>query len=323
MTRLIGVDVGGTKVAVATLADGRLGEARLRPTEKSSPDALVDQLVEAIEEQLPADAVGLGIPSVVDFATGQARSSVNIPLENVPLRHILRDRLGVPVYVDNDATVAAVAEAHGEDAQVDVRHLVMLTVGTGVGGGVVIDGHIYRGATGAAAELGHLIIGADLEHGAPEGGSFPQEGSLERLASGHYGLDELAAEHGLTDGPGAVEAAKRGEEAGLECLRIAGERLGIGIANVVNTFDPDVVVIGGGAGTAAGDLLLDPARRVAKQYILRGVGTATDIRLARYGKEAGVLGAALMAGQELLLERAQTPEERALGQTRTTGPGPS
>src|SRR3954452_21029239 len=175
MTRLVGVDVGGTKVAVATLEDGRLGEARVRPTEKGSPDELVDQLAEAIEEQLPADAVGIGVPSVVDFEKGMARSSVNIPLEKVPLRQILRERLGVPVYVDNDATVAAVAEAHGPDAKVDVRHLVMLTVGTGVGGGIVIDGRVYRGATGAAAELGHTIVGARIDDGEPEHADrFPQ-----------------------------------------------------------------------------------------------------------------------------------------------------
>jgi len=299
MTRLVGMDVGGTKVAVAVLEDGRLSEARVRPTELESPDALVEQLVEAIEEHLPADAVGIGVPSVVDWEKGMCRSSVNIPLEKVPLRQILRKRLGVPVFVDNDATVAAVAEAHGPDAKVDVRHLVMLTIGTGVGGGVVIDGHIYRGATGAAAELGHLIIGADLADGAPEPHGFPQEGSLERLAAGHFAIDKLAAERGLKDGPGAVEAARRGDPAGLEVMRIAGERLGIGIANVVNTFDPDVVAIGGGAGSAAGELLLHPARETAEKFILRGVGTKTEIRLARYGKEAGVLGAALMAGQEL------------------------
>lgn len=301
MSRLVGVDVGGTKVAVAVLEDGRLGETHLRPTEKASPDALVDQLVEAIEELLPADAVGIGVPSVVDFAKGMARSSVNIPLERVPLRQILRKRLGIPVYVDNDATVAAVAEAHGPDAKVDVRHLVMLTVGTGVGGGIVIDGHVYRGATGAAAELGHIIVGASLEDGAPPPEGFPQPGSLERLAAGRA-LDRLAADRGLKDGPGAVEAARRGDAAGLECLRILGERLGVGIANVINTFDPDVVVIGGGAGSAAGELLLHPARETAQQYILRGVGTRTEIRGARYGPEAGVLGAALMAGQELVRE---------------------
>src|SRR4051812_27450660 len=220
MTRLVGVDVGGTKVAVAALEDGRLGEPTVRPTETSSPDALVDQLSEAIEELLPADAIGIGVPSVVDFEKGMARSSVNIPLEKVPLRQILRERLGLPVFVDNDATVAAVAEAHGPDANVDVRHLVMLTVGTGVGGGIVIDGHVYRGATGAAAELGHIIIGATLEDGAPEPHGFPQPGSLERLASGHYGIDALAAERGLKDGPGAVAAAQRGDETGLEVLRI-------------------------------------------------------------------------------------------------------
>ncbi|MDX6666238.1 MAG: glucokinase [Solirubrobacteraceae bacterium] len=302
MTRLVGVDVGGTKVAVAVLEDGRLGTARVRATETASPDELVDQLTEAIEEQLPADAVGIGVPSVVDFAKGTARSSVNIPLEGVPLRTILRKRLGIPVYVDNDATVAAVAEAHGPDAKVDVRHLVMLTIGTGVGGGIVIDGRVYRGATGGAAELGHIIIGAHLDDGAPAPEGFPQPGSLERLASGRA-LDRLAAAHGLKDGPGAVEAARHGDPNGLECLRILGERLGIGIANIVNSLEPDVVVVGGGAGSAAGELLLHAARETAQQFILRGVGTKTEIRTARYGKEAGVLGAALMAGQELVVEQ--------------------
>lgn len=301
MARLIGVDVGGTKVAVAVLEHAVLGEPRLRPTELASPDALVDQLAEAISEQLPAEAIGIGLPSVVDFATGTARSSVNIPLEKVPLRRILRERLGVPVFVDNDATVAAVAEAHGPDAKIDVRHLVMLTVGTGVGGGIVIDGHVYRGATGAAAEIGHMIIGAALEQGAPEAEGFPQPGSLERLASGRQ-LDALGERHGFADGRAVVEAAQAGDTEALAALRILGERLGIGIANVINVLEPDVVAVGGGA-SAAGELLLGPARATAQRFILRGVGTRTEIRLARYGPEAGVLGAALMAGQELALEK--------------------
>ena len=291
------MDVGGTKVSIAVLEDGVMSKPALRPTEKESPDALVDQLVEAIEELLPADAVGIGVPSVVDFASGMARSSVNIPLERVPLRRILEKRLGIPVFVDNDATVAAIAEAHGPDAKVDVRHLVMLTVGTGVGGGIVIDGHVYRGATGGAAELGHILIGLDLEDGAPEPEGAPQPGSLERLASGRA-LDRLGAERGFADGKAVVEAAHDGDTAALEALRILGERLGIGIANVINTFDPDVVAVGGGVSTA-GELLLHHARDTALQYVLRGVGTRTEIRLARYGPEAGVMGAALMAGQEL------------------------
>ena len=293
----MGVDVGGTKVSVALLEDGTLSEPELRPTEKSSSAALIDQLTTAIEAHLPADAVGLGVPSVIDFATGTARSSVNIPLQDVPLRNVLAERLGVPVYVDNDATVAGVAEAYGADGEIDVRHLVMFTVGTGVGGGIVIDGRVYRGATGAAAELGHMLIGADLEHGAPQPQAPPQPGSLEQLASGRA-LDGLAVARGLADGHAVVEAARRGDAAAIEALRILGERLGIGIANVVNALDPDVVAIGGGVSNA-GDLLLDPARETAKRFFLPGVGTATEIRLARYGPRAGVLGAALMAGQEL------------------------
>jgi glucokinase len=165
--RLIGVDVGGTKVSVAVLEDGVLSDPVLRATEQSSSDALVDQLAMAIEDAGPADAVGIGVPSVIDFATGTARTSVNIPLQGVPLRQQLSERVGIPVFVDNDATAAALAEAHDDDLNLIAQSLVMITVGTGVGGGIVIGGRIYRGATGAAPELGHILIGADLSDGAP------------------------------------------------------------------------------------------------------------------------------------------------------------
>ncbi len=293
--RYIGVDVGGTKVAVAVLADGRVTEHDRRPTELSSPDALVDQLTSMIAAAGEADAVGIGIPSIVDFATGTARSSVNIPLKGVPLRHLLSERLKTPVFVDNDATVAAVAEAFGDDNQADVRHLVMFTVGTGVGGGIVIDGRVYRGATGAAGEVGHQLIAADLRAGAPEPGSFPQPGSLEELASGRA-LDALGRAQGIPDRT-AVQAALDGDDRARLAIRILGERLGIGIANAINVFDPDVVAIGGGV-SAAGDLLLDPAASTARRFVIPGSGTRTEIRLSRYGPAAGVRGAALLARQE-------------------------
>jgi glucokinase len=165
--RLIGVDVGGTKVSVAVLEDGILSDPVLQPTEQSSSEALVAQLAAAIDDAGPADAVGIGVPSVIDFATGTARTSVNIPLQGVPLRQQLTERLGIPVFVDNDATVAALAEAHDDDLNLLAESLVMITVGTGVGGGIVIGGRIYRGVTGAAPELGHILIGADLTDGAP------------------------------------------------------------------------------------------------------------------------------------------------------------
>jgi glucokinase len=296
--RLIGVDVGGTKVSVAVLEDGVLSEPVLRPTVLSSSDALVDQLVEAVEDAGAADAVGIGVPSVIDFATGTARSSVNVPLQGVPLRQLLSDRVGIPAFVDNDATVAALAEAHDDDLNLIARSLVMITVGTGVGGGIVIDGRTYRGATGAASELGHIIVAADLTVGAPPRAERPpHHASLEYLAAGRA-LDRLGEAYGLRDGTAVVKAARNGNRDARECLRILGERLGVGIANVVNIFDPELVVIGGGV-SLAGELLLATAKESAARFIIPGVGTQTRIELARYGPEAGVRGAALLAGQEL------------------------
>jgi glucokinase len=226
-----------------------------------------------------------------------ARTSVNIPLQGVPLRQILTDALGFPAFVDNDATVAALAEAFDDDLRPIAQTLVMITVGTGIGGGIVINGRIFRGATGAAPELGHIIIGADLRTGAPAPGKLPEHDSLEYLASGRA-LDRLGHARGLGDGLAVVDAARAGDEQAKDAMRILGERLGIGIANVINTFDPELVVIGGGVSNA-GDLLLDPAKRVAAEFVIPGVGTRTEIRLARYGPQAGVRGAALLARQEL------------------------
>jgi glucokinase len=299
--RLIGVDVGGTKVSVAVLENGTLSPPTIRPTDLSSADALLDQLVEVIQSQGPATAVGIGLPSVIDFATGTARSSVNIPLQGVPLRHILTERLGIPTFVDNDATVAALAEAHDDEMRPIADILVMFTIGTGVGGGIVIGGRIFRGATGAAPEIGHTIVAAQLEHGAPAATGFPHPASLEYHAAGRA-LDRLGLERGIGDGHAVVAAARAGERDALDAMRILGESLGVGIANAINMFDPDLVVVGGGVSTA-GEMLLRPARESAQRFVLNGVGTRTEIRLARYGPQAGVRGATLLAGQELELGR--------------------
>src|SRR3954451_7221735 len=297
--RFIGVDVGGTKVSVAVLEGSTLSDPILRPTVLDSSDGLINQLAGLIDEQGPAEAVGIGVPSVIDFATGTARHSVNVPLQDVPLRRILTERLRMPVYVDNDATCAALAEAHDEDLGLVAQSLVLFTIGTGVGGSIVIGGRIYRGATGGAAEIGHQLIGADLTEGAPAySEEMPQPGSLEKLAAGRA-LDALGRDRGFPDGPAVVTAAQAGDAAALEAVHILGERLGVGIANAINVFDPEQVVIGGGV-SAAGELLLEPARAVARRFVLPGVGTRTEIRLARYGPRAGVRGAALLAGQEVL-----------------------
>lgn len=313
----VGVDLGGTKVVAAPLSDGRLGKSVLRATDLTSTDALVAQLADLVNETKPEelDAVGVGVPSVVEFETGRAVSSVNVPLADVPLRQVLGERLGVPVFVDNDATVAALAEAHDDELQLVARNLVMLTVGTGVGGGLVLGGRIYRGSTGGAGEIGHTIVGLGLqgEESVPEAESFPQPGSLEAVGAGHA-LDRFARETarlypdsalgceaargGNPTGVDAVAAAKAGDEAAARTVQVWAQRVGIGIANMINTFDPDEVVLGGGAALA-GDLLLEPAARVARAYAHPGLANHATIRLARHGVRAGVLGAALLAQHEV------------------------
>ena len=203
------------------------------------------------------------------------------------------------------------------------RDLVMITVGTGIGGGLVLGGRIYRGATGAAGELGHTIVAMDPARPLPRVGKFPQPGSLEGAAAGHA-LDGLvgafadehpdsalarsrAAGSPLT-GVEAVEAAHDGDLEAQRLIELWGEHVGIGIANAINTFDPMEVVIGGGAARA-GELLLGPAKRTAAAYVLPGVGRRTTIRLARHGVQAGVLGAALLAVHELEDEVAPSPTE--------------
>jgi glucokinase len=329
---VIGVDLGGTKVAVARLHDHELGDSVLQPTDSSSAEGLIDQLVQMVQavRGQDLDAVGIGVPSVVEFETGRVVSSVHVPLADVPLRAVLGARVGVPVFVDNDASVAALAEAHDDDFRMVTRDLVMITVGTGVGGGLVLGGRIYRGATGGAGELGHTIVALEPSAEAPSAEApmttgFPQPGSLEVAASGRAldGLAEQCAElHPESAlgrlhrqgrpvlGPDALDAARHGDAAAARLLEVWGERVGIGVANAINTFDPAEVVIGGGAARA-GDLLLDPARRVARSYVLPGLGTRTTIRLARHGVRAGVLGAALLAVQEL--EASPSPGHSKLG----------
>ena len=312
--QFIGLDVGGTKIASATLQDGKLTTQELIKTNVSDSDALVAQLVELIG-RLRSDATvaaGVGLPSIIEFATGRVAHSVNIPLQDLPLRELLTERAGIPVYIENDASCAALAEAFDENLNLVCPNLVMITVGTGIGGGLVFNGRLYRGAT-SAAEMGHTVIGLDLEDGAPvPEGKHPLPGTLEYLAAGRA-LDRLAEreareeedsflgkrleQDGEVTGHDVVDGAQAGDADALRVLHVLGERLGVGIANAINLFDPQEIVIGGGV-SRAGDLLLDPARRAAGEYTVPGLGLHTTIRLARHGAQAGVLGAAMVAAHE-------------------------
>jgi glucokinase len=301
---VIGVDVGGTKVAAARIAGTEVSDLVVHPTDLSGSDALLAGIEAAIREVSAAagepDAVGIGMPSQIDFATGTIVSSVNIPFEGVALGEELGARLGVPVYLDNDANCAALAEAQfvGEHP---AQHLVMLTLGTGVGGGVVIDGRIFRGATGLGAELGHTVIDPD----GPEcPGSCPNRGCLEALCSGTALEREATARANgeRVKGKQVVAAAREGDAGSLQLLRDLARWLGIGISNFVNVFEPAHFVIGGGLSAAA-DLFLGDAVEEAGRRALPALWRRVEVSVAQAGNDAGVIGAGLLAAQEVMLNR--------------------
>ncbi|MBW3550848.1 MAG: ROK family protein, partial [Proteobacteria bacterium] len=215
--------------------------------------------------------VGFGIPCLIDQRTGTAVMAVNLPLNHLPFRDLMAERLGLPVTIDNDANCAALAEARAGAGR-GASELVMLTLGTGIGGGLVLGGELYRGSVGAAAELGHMVVDLD---GPPCQGSCPNRGCLESVASGTAlvraaslavaSRPDTALGRALEDGrpltgPLVTELAHDGDAAAVEALALIGGWLGVGIANLVNMLNPEVVVIGGGV-VAAGELLLEPARR--------------------------------------------------------------
>jgi glucokinase len=308
----IGVDLGGTKMLVGVLSGTeRLYEQREASTGQTE-DELVELLVREVTEARDArpgvTAVGLGIPATIDHDNGIAVSAVNLPLADLAIRDIVSERVGLPVFVDNDGNVAALAEYLYGAAQ-GKPHMVMLTVGTGIGGGLILNGEIYRGSTGAGAELGHIVIQVD---GPPCQGNCPNHGCVESLASGtalgrearaaaesaaDSALGKLLAEGGEVDGKAVTEAAMAGDEIAVGVFDLIGGRLGVACASLANIFQPNAIVVGGGV-IAAGDLLLEPARREVRERSLRPMNE-TPILEATLGNDAGMIGAAAMARSEV------------------------
>jgi glucokinase len=287
---VVGVDVGGTKIAAALVArNGSTSAARTLPTPTDGGAALdaVGRIVRDVAEAAHGalGAVGVGLPSLIDSVTGRVRMSANIDLAEVDVAAELGRRVAVPVAVDNDANVAALAE-HRVGAGAGRGDLVMLTVGTGVGGGVVAGGRLVRGGRGTGAELGHMVIQAD---GPPCQRNCPNRGCLETLVSG----TAIARDAG-TAAEDVVERAVRGDAAARAVIERAGRFLGVGIANLANIFNPDVVVVGGGVAAGAGELLLAPARA---EYRARALGpnAQADVLAAALGPAAGAVGAGLLA----------------------------
>jgi glucokinase len=311
-TETIGVDLGGTKMLVGVLAGTEplyeQREVSTGQTEDELVELLVREIEEAREARPEAAAVGLGVPATIDHDRGIAVAAVNLPLSNLPLRDLVSERVGLPVFVDNDANVAALAEYLYGAAQ-GRPNTVMLTVGTGIGGGLILGGEIYRGATGAGAELGHVVIQAD---GPPCQGNCPNHGCVEALASGtalgregraaaesapDSVLGKMLADGEEVDGKAVTEAAIAGDETAVGVFELIGSRLGVACSSFANVFQPDAIVVGGGV-IAAGDLLLEPARREVRERSLTPMNE-TPIVEATLGNDAGMIGAAALARSEL------------------------
>jgi glucokinase len=311
--RVIGIDAGGTKLLGGVVDAELVVHHRVHRMWRGADQAeTIEVFVEAVEEVRAAapdvEAVGFGIPSLVDHATGQSVWSNHLPLDGVNFAELMSERLGLPVSVDNDTNAAALAE-HRHGAAKGSRHAVMLALGTGIGGGLVIDGRPYRGANGFAGEFGHMVVDHD---GVDCPGDCPGRGCLETLASGRAigRAGELAAEAdpdstlgkrllggGEITGGLVTELAHDGDPQARAVIEEVGGRLGAGLVGIVNALDPDVVVIGGGA-VAAGEMLLEPARRMVAQRALPPVAERVSVVPARFGEESGMLGCALMALEE-------------------------
>lgn len=288
--RVIGIDLGGTKILAGVVADdGRVENRRETPTPTESQDDLLAGLDAAVGELLSDDiaAIGFGIPSPIDQKRGRALQAVNIPLDDsVDLRSRMAERFGRPVGIENDANAAAYAEFHFGAAR-DVDAMVMLTLGTGCGGGAVIDGKLFRGW----AEFGHIVI---VHDGIPCQGTCTGHGHLEPYVTGNAATKLAQAEFGpAVDAHRLVRLADEGEPRAIEILDGIGRHLGSGIGSLVNIFNPELVVIGGGFA-AAGDFVLDPAREVLRREALAGARETPIVR-AELGTAAGLIGAALVA----------------------------
>ncbi|WP_313715554.1 ROK family glucokinase [Arsenicicoccus bolidensis] len=317
----IGIDIGGTKVAGGVLDEQGAIVARARrdtPHRSKSPDVVEDTIVGVIEDLLGQTAredvvaVGVGAAGWVSADRATILFAPHLSWRNEPLQERLSTRVPVPVYVDNDANAAGWAE-HRFGAGRGETHLMMITLGTGIGGALVMDGQVQRGRYGVAGEYGHMMVvpgGHRCECGNrgcweqyASGNALVREARSLLLANSpvaHDLLERLGGEDQSLTGPVITEAAQDGDQTCVELIADIGRWLGTGLANLAAAFDPGSFVIGGGV-SAAGDLLLGPARETfARELTGRGYRPMAQILQASLGNEAGLIGAADLARTEVL-----------------------
>jgi glucokinase len=287
--RVIAVDVGGTKTLAGVVGrDGVVEQTVAVDTPDSSTEAILAVVAQVVLELLDADpvAVGLCVPCNLDRDGGTIFRATNLPLGGFDLARWGEATFRLPVAVENDGNAAARAEwalGCGRGA----RTVMVFTLGTGIGGGLVVDGRPFRGW----AEFGHIVVDHD---GVPCQGNCHGRGHLEALASGSAAsrvAERLYGEN--ADAHVLVEHAHGGDERAIEALERIGEYVGSAIGSLVNVFDPDVVAVGGGFGVAAGDLVLEPARRVARREAIQPADGRLRVVAAELGESASLIGAAL------------------------------
>jgi len=292
---VIGVDVGGTKLLSGLVdREGTVLEQSLVESPGSSEEDVLAAIDAAIAELLDdrIGAIGFGIPANLERGTGRVLEATNLPFDDFDLAGHARARFGLPVGVENDANAATLAEWK-LGAGRGTSNLVMLTLGTGVGGGIVLDDRLYRGW----AEIGHIVVQAD---GPPCQGHCHGHGHLETLASG-TAADRAARELWGTgaDAHVLVERARSGDAAACARLAEIGRFLGAAIGSLANLFDPELVVVGGGFGDAAGELVLDPAQEAARREALAPADETLRVVPAELGAVAGLVGAGLVGFEAL------------------------
>jgi glucokinase len=303
----IGIDVGGTKVAGLLVdEDGRIVASEEQATPADDVDATMDtiyRVAATLADGAEPTAVGVGAAGMVEFAAGTMRSAPNLAWKEVPIRDLVAERTGMRCVVDNDANAAAWGEFRFGAAR-GYRHVLLVTVGTGIGGGIIADGGLFRGAHGFAAEIGHIIV----EPGGPRCGCG-NRGCWEQVASGRaidrLGREEAArrpagriaalADGGEVTGHQVALAARENDPAAVAIFAEVGRRLGEGIAGLVNVLDPEVVVVGGGVAEE-GDMVLEPARRAFVDAVEAPEHRPeVPIVPAALGNDAGAIGAAALA----------------------------
>lgn len=301
----IGIDVGGTKIlGTAIDPDGHILARKVVPTPDRDDPLLLAMVgvVQDLQAQAGPAPVGLGIPGMVTV-DGMFRYGPNICLREYPLRQRLEEELGAPVVVDNDGNCATWAEFVIGAGQATAGHLVMFTLGTGVGGGIVVGGQLLRGANGFAGEVGHLVVqadGATLTSGVPgELEAYSSGSAMGRMAAHSHAQGRFAGTP--LEGPDAptghalTAAALEGEPVAREILARAGRYLGIAAAGLASTLDPEMIVVGGGAAQA-GELILGPARTAFAEHVLGPVHRPpVPLVAATLGADAGAIGAGLLA----------------------------